>query len=73
MSAKKEYIQDGKGSKERFLSLYNKAEEMLDSDPAGYGISKNAKEQFRYFDLDRVAGSRKSNFQILVDNRIYGA
>ena len=69
MSAKKEYIRDGKGSKERFLSLYNKAEEMLDSDPAGYGISKNAKEQFRYFDLDRVAGSRKSNCQILADNQ----
>lgn len=69
MTAKKEYIQDGKGSKEGFLSLYNKAEEMLDSDPTGYGISNNAEDQFRYFDLDRVADSRKANYQILAENR----
>lgn len=69
MSAKKEYIQCGEGDKDKVLSLYDEAEEMLDSDYVGYGISKKTEERFRYFDVDSVAQKRKANYEILAEGR----
>lgn len=65
---KTEYLRTGRGDKREFLDMFARAEELLDEDFEGYSISSRSKNEFEYFDIEKVAFKRKKNFLILMEN-----
>lgn len=65
---KKMYLATGKGEKQQFLELYNKAEEILDEDYCSYSISDDTLEKIKHLDIDFIRRRRSENFNILCEN-----
>ena len=63
---KNQFISRGYGQKEEFLSLYNEAEKLLETDYMGYQPLHDTMEAFLNLDLGFLAEKRKQNARILI-------
>lgn len=63
---KKDYIEKGFGDKSEFLSLYNKAEELLDLDYSKYLMDSNSISLFQQLDTQVIKRKRVINAKILL-------
>jgi len=64
---KKQFISDQEGRKERFLDLFNQAEELLEHDYRNYSLPEELAEQIAALDCRMIAGVRRANAAVLVE------
>lgn len=65
---KREYIVQGTGNKQEFLSLYGEAEELLDKDYAGYLPEAETINEFMSFDWNKAKAIRRNNAAVLLED-----
>lgn len=63
---KKDYIEKGFGDKSEFLSLYSKAEELLDLDYSNYLMDSNSISLLQQLDTQAIKSKRVINAKILL-------
>lgn len=63
---KKMYIEKGIGDKDKFLSLYSRAEELIESDYVDCEALSEGIETYRKLDIDTVRKIRRENAEYLV-------
>lgn len=68
MQAKFNYLFDGVGEKTAFLSLYTKAEKILEEQNAVYLMSKRAMAEQANLDINALKHRRRENFSYLMHN-----
>lgn len=64
---KRDFIHSGFGDKEAFLSLFEEAEHLLESDYAGYKPSADTMAAFLQLDMSCIAEKRKENAAVLLE------
>lgn len=64
---KKQYIESGKGEKKTFLDLFNRAEELIETDYCNYRPSVNSFEQMLKLDKEQLIDTRRRNAAMLID------
>lgn len=66
-SLKRAFMDSGIGEKQVFLDLFEKAEELLETDYVGYKPSLNTMAAFLQLDTETIARKRGQNARILID------
>lgn len=66
-SMKRTFMDSGKGEKQEYLDLFEKAEELLETDYVGYKPSADTMAAFLQLDTTYIAGKRQQNARILID------
>ena len=67
MRLKKNYIENGMGCKEKFLSLFAEGEEILDTDYEGYACIEEDIKDINEFNEGKISLRRVENYNILSD------
>ena len=66
-SMKRTFMDSGIGEKQEFLDLFEKAEELLETDYVGYKPSADTMAAFLQLDTTYIARNRQRNARILID------
>lgn len=66
-SMKRTFMDSGIGEKQEFLDLFNKAEQLLETDYVGYKPSTDTMAAFLQLDTASIAKNRQRNAKILID------
>ncbi len=64
---KKQFIEEGIGEKKIFLTMFNKAEELLDKDYKGCGVPASVETGIKSLDREKIIKARKENSKILIE------